>query len=259
VKDLMTGGYQVVTALAEAHEKYGLLAEAGYVAARTVLTGGPLKSVALGLARVAEGELIAQASSVLSSRVDRTINEFVTGMGWTADVRALGTSVHLGAQDFGQLAGMLGGTVVDTLFGAGIDQIGKRAGAMSQVVDKAARDRFRRGYDKAVADRGEIWQHRPGLDERHHVVAFDHPENRELAARLKGIGVDIHNPAINGVSLPKNSDIDNPFGKIPHSETKSGAYYQYIDRSFRNVTTQTEAVTVMKRLQMELLSGVKKW
>jgi hypothetical protein len=137
VIDLMTGGYQVVAALSEAYEKYGLLAEAGYVAARTVLTGGPLKNVALGLARVAEGELLEQASSMLSARVERTINEFVTDMGWTADVQAMGTSVHLGAADFGQMAGMLGGTVVDTVFGASIEAIGKRAGAMSQVVERA--------------------------------------------------------------------------------------------------------------------------
>lgn len=112
-----------------------------------MLGGGPLKQVGMSIAKVAADGVMQQGHAWASAKVESAISDFVTDLGWSADLKFAGMSVHMAPSDFGGIAGQVGGALVDALFDRGMDALLGRARGMTGIVglvqDNAATGRSR--------------------------------------------------------------------------------------------------------------------
>jgi A nuclease family of the HNH/ENDO VII superfamily with conserved AHH len=72
----------------------------------------------------------------------------------------------------------------------------------------------------------------------------------ELQERLREVGIDI-NEAVNGVWLPKNSNVPNN-GETPHSETFRNSYFRELERRFENANTRAAFEDRLNTLRNDL-------
>jgi A nuclease family of the HNH/ENDO VII superfamily with conserved AHH len=86
--------------------------------------------------------------------------------------------------------------------------------------------------------------------EPHHMIPSGDKRGAELQERLREVGIDI-NEAVNGVWLPKNSDVPNN-GETPHNETFRDSYFDELDRRFENANTRAEFEDRLNTLHNDL-------
>ncbi|HEY9109650.1 MAG TPA: LysM domain-containing protein, partial [Roseateles sp.] len=137
VQDLLVGGYNFAVAIKEAYDEHPFLVKVGYEAAKTVLSGGPLKQLAMTVGKQAFNSAVAESRAWVSNKVETALSDFVADLGWSADLKLGSTAVHMAPTDFGGIAGQVGGAVVDAVFDAGIGALKGRVGDMQSLVARA--------------------------------------------------------------------------------------------------------------------------
>jgi A nuclease family of the HNH/ENDO VII superfamily with conserved AHH len=117
---------------------------------------------------------------------------------------------------------------------------------------RAEQQRFR----NALID--EVRSNSPDFDPRgyeaHHILPLaEYPELNSLRDRLAGWGIDLNDPAINGVLLPGSAEVGQ--GTV-HSDTQRNEHYRDAIRDqFKDVTTRQEAVDALAKIKEELRNG----
>jgi hypothetical protein len=83
--------------------------------------------------------LVADGRAYVSSKVESALSEYVTDLGWSADLKLGGLAIHMAPTDFGGIAGQVGGSIVDAVFDAGIGALKGRVGKMQSDIANVAR------------------------------------------------------------------------------------------------------------------------
>jgi A nuclease family of the HNH/ENDO VII superfamily with conserved AHH len=92
-----------------------------------------------------------------------------------------------------------------------------------------------------------------GYDAHHMIALKEYPELNVLRIKLAELDVDINDPAINGVLLPRGKEAP---GTTPHGDTQSNPeYWRETLERFRYVETREDAITVLKKIRTDLLDG----
>jgi hypothetical protein len=94
----------------------------------------------------------------------------------------------------------------------------------------------------------------PSRYDAHHAIPLnEYPQLNELRDRLAGWGIDMNDPSINGVMLPRSPDVGS--GTV-HADTQRNPEYEAaIRRRFAGVTTRERAVEVLDDIKQELRNG----
>jgi hypothetical protein len=118
--------------------------------------------------------------------------------------------------------------------------------------NRADQDRFRRGVV------GEALRLDPGLDvtkyEAHHGIPLNaYPRLDDLRRQLAIWDIDLNDPSINGVLLPKGTNAEGTTG---HGDTQSNPnYWREILTRFEGVETRSEAIDTMIKIRNDLRDG----
>jgi hypothetical protein len=86
--------------------------------------------------------------------------------------------------------------------------------------------------------------------EPHPMIPSGDKRGAELQERLREVGIDI-NEAVNGVWLPKNSDVPNN-GETPHNETFRKSYFEELNIRFNDAKTREDFESVLDDLRIDL-------
>jgi hypothetical protein len=147
-QDVVSGGLNVVGGLTElaADPTTNGLANLAYASAKVVLGGGPLKSIALQVGKVAESQLVQKAADYFSNQAQDAATQFFTKVArdndLTATIKIAGQDFSIGSDDFGQAAGLLVGSVVNTVAGGALSGITERGATVNNIV-RDERGRFK--------------------------------------------------------------------------------------------------------------------
>lgn len=100
----------------------------------------------------------------------------------------------------------------------------------------------------------------PG-EHRHHIFPLTDRKNRldEAAQKIDAWGININDPAINGVALPAGAKSPNQYNKVPHSETQKPAYREYVATQILRFKTPEQTIFFLNNLRNDLLNGKRPW
>ncbi|PCJ54990.1 MAG: hypothetical protein COA79_21320 [Planctomycetota bacterium] len=86
-----------------------------------------------------------------------------------------------------------------------------------------------------------------------HIVASGHKRHKEARKLLKEAGIN-KNSAVNGVGLPSNYKVKNPFGKTRHPSTHNSTFMDMVTKRLRNVSPEKRK-GVLDRIRRDLEKG----
>jgi YD repeat-containing protein len=246
----VSGGAELLTGAAELYANHPVLATALYGGVKAVLSGGPIKSVALQLAKLAEGALLSEATNYIvnlaQTSAEQVVTDFAEGRHLSLDLSFGSHDIQVGPKDFGQVAGVFAGGVVQTVLDGTIKNVADRGGQVNGIVEKAeqrteqeiqqaASEAARVEASVARALKGDSQALKKSLEAAgqevpkdyaaHHLIPShlvdEHADMFEAAAK-NGFSI---NAAENGWALPRTKELAKELELPLHSGNHLDSYY----------------------------------
>ncbi|MFD1878472.1 LysM peptidoglycan-binding domain-containing protein [Vibrio chagasii] len=127
----------------------------------------------------------------------------------------------------------------------------------------ALRAQFRKDYDNWAANQNDPRLIIQQGEQRHHTVPLTDKLANSARQKLDSLGLNVNDPSINGVALPNNAKVNNPYGKVLHSDITYGQgrrdYVDYVNFKLDRASTPDQATRILNQIREDLLSGKKPW
>ncbi|WP_195763681.1 DUF4214 domain-containing protein [Duganella guangzhouensis] len=138
IGNTFAGGITLMTEFADFYAEHEFAATATYKGVQAVLSGGPVKTVVLEVAKMGMESILRDATGTIANVADNQTREYVTDYaqrkGWEFELSVLGQNVTVGPEQFGQAAGRMAGGIVESILGRGVDAFASRGDAIIQTV-----------------------------------------------------------------------------------------------------------------------------
>lgn len=122
----VSGGVNLLEGLTDYYDRHPLLTEIGFGAARTILTGGPVKTIVTRAANVAFDGAVDQVSNIAAERATPFLTDLAEHFGWSMDISIMNRTMSIGSGHIGTAGGQLTGAVVGTIMGDGLSSVVER-------------------------------------------------------------------------------------------------------------------------------------
>lgn len=122
----VSGGVNLLEGLKDYYDRHPTMTEIGFGAARTILTGGPVKTVVTRAANVAFDGAVDDVSNIAAERATPYLTDLTEYFGWSMDISIMNRSMSIGSGHIGVAGGQLTGAVVGTIMGDGLSSVVER-------------------------------------------------------------------------------------------------------------------------------------
>ena len=134
-KNVIGGGVNLIDGLTSFYDEHPRIASIGFTATQSVLTGGPLKTIATRLAGNIFGEAVDTASNYTANKATPYLTDLASDLGWKLDLKIASVEIPFGPQQIGSGGGQLAASVVSTVLGGGIVMVIKRGRAVRTLIN----------------------------------------------------------------------------------------------------------------------------
>jgi hypothetical protein len=152
----IAGGAELLSKTSELYNEHPFLATALYGGVRGVLGGGPVKAVALELARVAESSLVSGVSSYVTvqaqTAAESSVFDYASRKNLSFDITAVGQTFNIGPEQIAAVAGQFVGGVVQTLLDGTIQGIARRGATVNNIVRPGDTGRYGDLAPRSIGD-----------------------------------------------------------------------------------------------------------
>ncbi|SDF64610.1 YD repeat-containing protein [Massilia sp. PDC64] len=146
IGDTIAGGVTLLAEFSDFYAEHELAATVTYKGVQAVLSGGPVKTVVLEVAKIGAEAVVADVTGAIANVAETQTRQYVTDYarkkGWEFEFTVLGQDVTVGPDQFGEAAGKLAGGVVDAILGKGVDAFANRGTAIANIVQPGQTGRY---------------------------------------------------------------------------------------------------------------------
>jgi hypothetical protein len=138
--DVFSGGAKLVEGLTELQVEHPILANVAFTAGKTLLTGGPIKTIVTKLVENTLDGVVGGLRDMLANKATEVTTSFITDLAERNDLKldlsVAGAQVEIGPDGFGQASGQVAGGAVTTILDGGLSQITQRGANIRRIAEE---------------------------------------------------------------------------------------------------------------------------
>ncbi|QJD99468.1 LysM peptidoglycan-binding domain-containing protein [Massilia forsythiae] len=140
ISETVLGASQLLSEFADFYSEHQLVATATYAGIKAVIGGGPVKTVAMEVARVSLESAVGDVTGAISTFAQIQARDYVTDLAerkkWNFSFSVHGYEVEIGPNEIGRFAGNVVGSVVDTVLNKGVDALVNRGITVNNIIER---------------------------------------------------------------------------------------------------------------------------